>query len=160
QDAGESVAIFDLDPKSCTTRWGTIRMDPGLPVRTVAPARLAAALRAAAKRNVTLSIIDSPALESPAALAAVKKANLTIVPTRPSAFDIWSAEVTGRRMNLLRAKFAFVLNQCPPRRRSRHMRASIAMLEATGPLLVPNIGMSHKFLQAAAWGKGVTEVDP
>ena len=25
QEAGESVAIFDLDPKSCASRWGSKR---------------------------------------------------------------------------------------------------------------------------------------
>src|SRR5262249_37667147 len=83
---------------------------------------------------------DTPALESPAALAAVKPANLTIVPARPSPFDIWAAVVTGRRMNVLREKFVFLLNQCPKRGASRRMRASIAALEAAGPLLVQQIG--------------------
>jgi chromosome partitioning protein len=160
QEAGESVVIFDLDPKSCATRWGAIRMDPNLPVRTAAAARLSSELRAAAKRNVTLSIIDTPALESPAALAAVKKADLTIVPTKPSAFDIWSAVMTGRRMNYLRENFVFLFNQCPKRRHSRRMRASIAALESAGPLLVPQIGISQRFLEAAAKGKGVTEIVP
>ncbi len=160
QDAGECVAIFDLDPKSCATRWGAIRMDPNLPVRIVAAAQLSSALRAAAKRNVTLSIIDTPALESPAALAAVKKADLTIVPTKPSAFDIWSAVMTGRRMNLLQENFVFLLNQCPKRRHSQRMLESIAALESAGPLLVPQIGISQRFSEAAAKGKAVTEIAP
>jgi chromosome partitioning protein len=161
QDAGESVAIFDLDPKSCATRWGAIRMDPNLPVRMVAAAQLSSALRAAAKRNVTLSIIDTPALESAAALAAVKKADLTIVPTKPSTFDIWSAVVTGRRLNLLRVKFVFLLNQCPPsRRNSRRKQASIAAFQGTGSLLVAKVGMSQRFSEAAAKGKGVAEIAP
>jgi chromosome partitioning protein len=161
QDAGECVAIFDLDPKSCTTRWGAIRMDPHLPVRSVAPARLSSALRAAAKRNVTLSIIDTPALESPAALAALKAADFTIVPTRPSALDVRVAVMTGRRMNLLREKFVYLLNQCPTSgRHSRRLQASIAALEATGPLFVSQLGMSQRFVEAAAKGKGVTEIAP
>jgi chromosome partitioning protein len=109
---------------------------------------------------VTLSIIDTPALESPAALAAVTRADLTIVPVKPSALDIWAAVVTGRRMNVLGEKFAFLLNQCPKQRQSRRMRTSIAELEAAGPLLVPQIGMSQRFLEAVAQGKGVTEIDP
>jgi hypothetical protein len=70
-----------LDPKSCAIRWGSKRMDCKLPVRTLAFARLSSALTAAAKRKVTLVVIDNtPVLESPAALAAVKTADLTIVP--------------------------------------------------------------------------------
>jgi len=160
QEAGESVAIFDLDPKSCAIRWGSKRKDRNLEVRRIAIARLSPALQAAAKRNVTLSIIDTPALESPAAVAAVTRADLTIVPVKPSALDIWAAVVTGRRMNVLGEKFVFLLNQCPKQRQSRRMRASIAELEAAGPLLVPQIGMSQRFLEAVAQGKGVTEIDP
>jgi chromosome partitioning protein len=160
QEAGESVTIFDLDPKSCAIRWGSTRMDRNLPVRTIAFARISSALNAAAKRNVTLSIIDTPALESPAALAAVRTPDLTIIPTKPSALDIWAAVMTGRRMNFLREKFVFLLNQCSPRHQSRRMRESIAALEAAGPLLVPQIGISQRFLEAAAKGKGVTEIDP
>jgi chromosome partitioning protein len=160
QETGESVVIFDLDPKSCAIRWGSKRMDCNLPVRTLAFARLSSALTAAAKRKVTLVVIDTPVLESPAALAAVKTADLTIVPTRPSAFDIWVAEVTGRRMSFMNERFAFLLNQCPPQRRSRNMRDSIASLKAIGPLLEPQIGVSRRFLKAAATGEGVTEIDP
>jgi chromosome partitioning protein len=60
QEAGESVIIFDLDPKSCAIRWGSKRMDCKLPVRTLAFARLSSALTAAAKRKVTLVVIDIP----------------------------------------------------------------------------------------------------
>jgi chromosome partitioning protein len=140
QEAGESVVIFDLDPKSCAIRWGSKRMDCNLPVRTLAFARLSSALDAVAKRNVTLVVIDTPVLESPAALAAVKTADLTIVPTRPSAFDIWVAEVTGRRMSFMNERFAFLVNQCPPYRHSRHMRDSIASLKAIGPSWSPKLG--------------------
>jgi len=142
QEAGESVVIFDLDPKSCAIRWGAKRMDWSLPVRTLAFARLSSALNAAAKRNVTLVVIDTPVLESSATLAAVKTADLTIVPTLPSAFDIWAAEMTGRRMSFMNERFAFLLNQCPPHRHSRRMRDSIASLNVIGPLLEPQIGVS------------------
>ena len=159
RDAGESVAIFDLDPKNCASRWGSKRMDRTLPVRPLESARLPRALNGASKRKVTLVIIDTPALESSATLAAVKAADLTIVPTRPSIFDIWVAEVTGRRMTLIGEKFLFLLNQCPPRSQSRRIQKCIAALEAAGPLVAPQIGTSQKFLEAAEKGKGVTEID-
>jgi chromosome partitioning protein len=159
RDAGESVVVFDLDPKNCASRWGSIRMDRMLPVRALEHARLSRALNSAAKRNVSLVIIDTPALESQATLAAVKAADLTIVPARPSQFDTWAAEVTGRKMNLMNERFLFLLNQCPPRCQSRRIQQCIAALAAAGPLLSPQIGMSQRFLEAAEKGKGVTEID-
>jgi chromosome partitioning protein len=126
QEAGESVVIFDLDPKSCAVRWV---------LQTHGPQSAGAhGGICPAKRKVTLVVID-PVLESPAALAAVKTANLTIVPTKPSSFDIWAAEVTGRRMHFMNERFAILLNQCPTQRHSRHMRDSVASLKAIGPPL-------------------------
>jgi chromosome partitioning protein len=158
--SGRKRNYFRLGPQKLRHSVGLYTMDRNLPVRTIAFARISSALNAAAKRNVTLSIIDTPALESPAALAAVVTPDLTIIPTKPSALDIWAAVMTGRRMNFLREKFVFLLNQCSPRHQSRRMRESIAALEAAGPLLVPQIGISQRFLEAAAKGKGVTEIDP
>jgi chromosome partitioning protein len=58
RDAGESVAIFDLDPKNCASRWGSKRMDRTLPVRPLASARLPRALNGASKRKVTLFLLN------------------------------------------------------------------------------------------------------
>lgn len=159
QDEGESVTIFDLDPKNCASRWGSKRMDGYLTVHPLEHTRLRRALNGAVKRKVTLVIIDTLVLESPATLAAVKAANLTIVPARPSLYDIWAAEVTGRRMSFMNEKFLFLLNQCPPRGQSRRMQECIAALEAAGPLMAPPIGTSIRFLEAVEKGKGVTEID-
>jgi len=160
QEAGEQVIVLDMDPKACTVRWGANRMDPGLPVRAVSLANLQRALNAAAKRNVGLVLIDTPALESAAALAAINAADLSIVPARPAKFDVWASEVTGRRLNLLNKKFVYLLNQCPPRRDTLRMKDSIAALEAIGAVMPTHIGSRSAFTEAGGTGKGVTELDP
>src|SRR5262249_52800689 len=101
QEAGESAGTFDLDPRSCASRSGSNRMDRNLPAGAAEYRRLGRALSAAGSGKATLAIIDTPVLESPATLAAVKTADLTIVPARPSQFDVWAAEVTGRRLTLI-----------------------------------------------------------
>jgi energy-coupling factor transporter ATP-binding protein EcfA2 len=75
QEAGESVAIFDLDPKNCAIRWSSKRIDRKPPVRTIAFARLSPALNAAAKRNVTLSIIDTPAFPDSACRSEARRSH-------------------------------------------------------------------------------------
>lgn len=160
QETGERIVVFDMDPKNCTVRWGSMRMDRSLPVRAISPAGLQRALTTAAKRNVSLVLIDTPVLESPAALAAINAADLSIVPVRPARFDIWASEVTGRRLNLMNKNFAFVLNQCPPRRDALRVKDSIAALETIGALVRPLIGSRAGFMKAAGTGKGVTEIDP
>ena len=107
---------------------------------------------------MSLVIVDTPVLESPRSLAAIKAADLSIVPARPATFDIWAAEVTGRKLKLSGKEFIFLLNQCPPARQLAQQ--SIAALEAVGALLRPHIRARADFLEAARTGKGVTEVDP
>ena len=160
QEAGERVFVLDLDPKKSIVRWGSKRHDPDLPVEAVPWARLPAALIDLSKRNMSLVIVDTPVLESPRSLAAIKAADLCIVPARPATFDIWASEVTGRKLKLMGKEFIFLLNQCPPARQASHVQESIAALETVGSLLRPNIAARAGFLEAARTGKGVTEVDP
>ncbi len=158
QEAGERVFVFDMDPKKSVVRWGSKRNDPHLPVEAVSAARLPAALTTLSKRNISLVIVDTPVLESPRSLAAIKAADLCIVPARPATFDIWASEVTGRKLKLMDKEFVFLLNQCPPARQIAQQ--SMAALEAVGFLLRPHITARANFLEAARTGKGVTEVDP
>jgi chromosome partitioning protein len=160
QEAGERVFIIDMDPKKCLSRWGSKRYRRDLPVRTVPAKKLRAALSEQAKRDVTLVVIDTPALESATSLAAIDAADLTIVPARPAMFDIWASEVTGRKLKLMEKEFIFLLNQCPLPRAAARLEDSIAALEAIGSLLYPHIRARAAFLQAARTGKGVTETDP
>jgi chromosome partitioning protein len=159
-EAGERVFVIDLDPKKSLVRWGSKRNDPRLPVEAVPAARLQAALIELSKRNKSLVIVDTPPLESPRSLTAINAAGLCIVPARPAIFDIWAAEVTGRKLKLMRKEFVFLLNQCPPTRQASQVQEGIAALEAVGSLLRPHIAARAGFLEAARTGKGVTEADP
>src|ERR1700732_1988848 len=158
QEAGERVFVFDMDPKKSVVRWGSKRNDPHLQVEAISAARLPAALIYLPSRNVSLVIVDTPLLESPRSLTAIKAADLCIVPARPATFDIWASEVTGRKLKLMGKEFIFLLNQCPPARQLAQQ--GIAALEAVGSLLRPHIAARADFLEAARTGKGVTEVDP
>ena len=160
QEEGESVVVLDMDPKKSVVRWGSKRNDPRLPVEAVSAARLSAALIDHSNRNMSLVIVDTPVLESPRSLAAINAADLCIVPARPAIFDIWAAEVTGRKLKLMDKTFVFLLNQCPPAREASRVQEGIAALEAVGYLLRPHIAARANFLEAARTGKGVTEVDP
>ena len=157
KEAGERVFILDLDCQKSAVRWGSKRHDPHLLVEAVPSARLPAALTALSKRNMSLVIVDTPHLDSPRTLAAITT-DLCIVPARPATFDIWAAEVTGRKLKLMGKEFIFLLNQCPSA--DQRVQEGIAALEAVGALSRPHIRARAGFLEAARTGKGVTEVDP
>jgi chromosome partitioning protein len=159
KEAGERVFILDMDPKGSLMRWGARRNDPGLPVRAVPSVKLRPTLKALARRKASLVIIDTPALESPIALAAIEAADLSIVPARPATFDIWASEVTGRRLTLMDKDFVFLLNQCPPAPRATRVQNALTALAPIGPVLRPWVSAGVVFLDAASKGKGVTELD-
>jgi chromosome partitioning protein len=159
RDAGERVFIIDMDPQKSLVKWGSRREDKDLPVEAVSPAKLASAVAALAKNQVTLTIIDTPAADTPAADAAMRTADLCIIPARPTIFDIWSSELTRGKLKTLSKEFAFILNQCPAWQESQRVQDGAAALEAMGGLLRPLIASRVDYQEAAREGMGVTEID-
>ncbi len=158
REAGERVFLIDMDPQKSLTKWGCRRNDKDLPVESVAAAKLGSALAALADRRVTLVLIDTPATDSPASDAAMRGADLCIIPARPTIFDIWSSEVTRGKLKTLSKEYAFVLTQCPAMRESHRVSDGAAALEAMGGLLRPFIGARVDYQEATRAGRGVTEI--
>ncbi|WP_342363024.1 ParA family protein [Terrarubrum flagellatum] len=161
-EAGEKVFIIDMDPQASLVRWSKERgkAEASIGVETVAPGKLAGVLGTLAKSGVTLAIIDTPGSEGPAAEAAMKNANLCIIPARPNAFDLWASETTRRAIRALRREYVFLLNQCPPMQNSSRVADGIAALESMGGLLSPLITARVDYQDAARLGLGVTEYAP
>ncbi len=84
-------------------------------------------------------IVDTPATDSTATEAAMKAADLCVIPARPTVFDIWSSEVTRKKLKALGKEYVFVLNQCPPQQDSQRVQDGAKALEIMGGLLTPLI---------------------
>jgi chromosome partitioning protein len=108
---------------------------------------------------MSLVIVDTPVLESPIALAAIEAADLSLIPARPAIFDIWTSEVTGRRLRIMDKEFAFLLNECPPGNQAARVQKALAALSPIGTVLHPHIRAGAVFWDAASKGRGVTELD-
>jgi chromosome partitioning protein len=160
RDAGERVFIIDMDPQKSLLKWGHRREDKELPVEAVSAAKLASALAALAKGQVTLAIIDTPAVDTPAADAAMSRADLCIIPARPTIFDIWSSEIARGKLKTANKDYVFVLNQCSAMQDSQRVQDGAAALEAMGGLLRPLIASRVDYQEAAREGMGVTEINP
>lgn len=160
KDAGERVFLIDMDPQKSLIKWSYRRGDKDLPVEAVSPAKLATVLATLARSNIDLVIIDTPATDSPAAEAAMTCADLTIIPARPTVFDIWSSEMTRGKLKTLGKDFAFVLTQCSPMPENPRVRDGAAALEAMGALLQPFVCARVDYQEAAREGMGVTEIEP
>jgi chromosome partitioning protein len=159
-EKGERVFLIDTDPLMSLSKWAKARGEKDIPVEWVPAGKLASALSMLEKKGITLVIVDTGAGESPAAAAAVKAADLCIIPARPNAFDLWASELTRKACSAARKEFAFLLNQCPPSQQSARIEDGAKALEAMGGLLTPLVSTRVDYQEAARHGHGVTELNP
>lgn len=159
QEAGERVFLIDMDPQGSLKSWGERRESGEPSVDRSSPEKLSGALTALERAGYTLAIIDTAGTDSAGAASAMRAANLTLIPARPSMLDIEAARPTMAALTRLGQRYAFVLNQCPPGRSMRPVDASKA-LGLLGVLATPYMAQRADHLDAIALGLGVTEHDP
>jgi chromosome partitioning protein len=114
-NSGIKSEIVDLDQQASASAWKDQREQATPEVTSVAPGRLAHALKAAEKRGAEFVVIDTAPHSESAALDAARVADLVLVPCRPGYLDV---HAIGRTANLisLTSKTGFVvLTQVPPR---------------------------------------------
>lgn len=157
-EAGERVFIIDMDPQASLVKWFAVRGSKDVAVEAVTPGKLQPALKALEKAGVSLVIIDTPGNESAASEAAMKAAHLSIIPSRPNAFDLWASEATRRTLRTLKREFVFILNQCPPAQQSARVEEGAKALEAMGGLITPMVATRVDYQEASRKGLGVTEL--
>ena len=159
-EAGERVCLIDMDPQATLSVWGKTRGEADIPVVAASPAKLPAVLAALAEKGVTLAFIDTPGAEGAAASAAMAAAQLCVIPSRPTAFDLWASANTRKALKDNKGDYVFVLNQCPPAQQNARVEEGMAALEAMGGLLSPLVLARVDYQEAARRGWGVTELNP
>jgi chromosome partitioning protein len=160
REAGEKVFVIDMDPQNALINWAKTRGRDDVPVVSVTPGRLASTLAGLARNGITLTIIDTPGAEGAIATAAMKAADLNIIPSRPNVFDLWASQQTRKALKELRSDFVFMLNQCPPAQQTARVSEGAAALEAMGGLITPLVLTRVDYQEAARHGCGVTEINP
>jgi len=157
---GERVFVIDMDPQQSLVNWAKMRGRDDVPVGAVTAAKLPATLAALEKNGFTLAIIDTAGAEGGSSSAAMKAADLNIIPSRPNIFDLWASEQTRATLKALKSEFVFVLNQCPPAQQTARVEEGAAALEAMGGLITPLVQARVDYQEAARHGMGVTEINP
>jgi chromosome partitioning protein len=158
--AGERVFIIDLDPLQSLVKWSQARETTDVPVEHVPPAKLGKALAALEKKGVTLVVVDAPGADTEFSDAAIRAADLCIIPARPNVFDLWACELTRASIKDKKKDCAFLLNQCPPAQQSSRVDQGVKMLQAMGALLTPLVSSRVDYQEAARLGLGVSELNP
>lgn len=157
--AGERVFIVDLDPLQSLVKWSKARKTPDVPVEHVPPAKLGKALAALEKKGITLVVIDAPGADSEFSDAAIRAADLCIIPARPNVFDLWACEITRVSVKDKKKEYAFLLNQCPPAQQNARVEQGAKALQAMGALLAPLVSARVDYQEAARLGLGVSELN-
>jgi len=160
REAGEKVFLIDLDPLQSLSGWARAREGDDIPVAATPASKLEKVLEELAARGVTLAVIDSPGGEGAALDAAIKAAQLCLIPARPNAFDLAAGERTLKKVKERERDYAFVLNQCPTSRQNARIEEGVATLESLGALMTPLMTTRVDYQEAARQGLGVTEINP
>jgi len=156
---GERVAFLDADPQGTISKWKERRDNPYPRVDRVAdPAELERSLSRLEADGIWLAIIDTAATNNVLALRAIAKADLCLIPARPSPADIEAAIPTLIAIRGLKRRFAFVLNQTPPR--GCRLSEAATSLNSLGVLALPYVGQRNDHQDALGSGLGVTEFAP
>jgi len=160
QEMKETVCGIDMDPQASLMSWSKTRRASDVAVAASGAARLPTVLAQMKAKGCTLAIIDTPGAEGPASAAAMAAADLNIIPSRPSMFDLWASAKTRATLQEIGGDFVFLLNQCPPAQQSARVEDGVETLEEMGGLLSPLILSRVDYQEAARCGWGVTELNP
>ncbi|MCX5497872.1 ParA family protein [Kaistia dalseonensis] len=156
EEAGEKVFVLDLDRQGTLGRWIERRSveTPGFD-RVSTETQLDTALATLARQDYSLVIMDTAGTDSPLVTAAIRGADLCLIPARPTPADLEATQPTLEAIQSTRRRFAFVLNQAPVR--SGRLNEAAAGLKVLGILAEPPITQRNDHQDALGSGQGVTE---
>jgi chromosome partitioning protein len=163
--AGHTVRLIETDPQGTLSNWQGRRPYAEPMVEPVYSAgEIEGKLLSLRGSDVTLVIIDTAGGTSAATTAAIRYADLCLIPSRPSVADVEAAAST---LNLARAwntRFAFVLNQTPIRGQRVSNAAIVLGDELSNDLAdvvaQPYIVMRNDHQDALGLGLAVIEFAP
>jgi chromosome partitioning protein len=163
--AGHTVRLIETDSQGTLSNWQSRRVYAEPMVEPVyIAADIEQRLQSLDESGVTLTIIDTAGGVSAATTAAIRFADLCLIPARPSVADIEATAPTLSTVRAWKKPFAFVLNQTPIRGQ-RILNAATtlgdeAALDLSGVLAQPFIVMRNDHQDALSAGLAVTEFAP
>src|SRR5919112_544439 len=158
QQGGASVCILEMDGQATVSDWAEHRQRETPEVAQIDATQLDDIMQRLGGSGYDYVFIDTPGIDSPGALAAIRAADLCIIPCRPTPADLRAFKPTLAAIYRLEKKFAFVLNQTPPR--SFRVRDATDGLAVLGILPDVNVVMRNDHQDAIGMGQGVTEFNP
>ncbi len=158
QQAGRTVCILEMDRQATVSDWAEHRVTEAPEVAQIDATQLDAVMESLQGSAYDYVFIDTPGVDSPGTLSAIRAADLCIIPCRPTPADLRAFKPTLAAIYRLEKRFAFVLNQTPPR--SYRVRDAVDGLAILGVLPDVNIVARNDHQDAIGMGQGVTEFNP
>lgn len=163
-EAGLRSLLIDLDPQRSATQWWRARAAETPALVETDTSRLRGILEDAAEDGVDLVVVDTrPSREIDVERVAVL-ADLTLVPTRPSIFDLRAILGTLDTAKGVARRSMIVLNACPPPRGAGEASVTVdarKALTAFGVPVAPTSIVNRSIFPAAAVdGLTAGEADP
>ena len=161
---GRRVALLDSDPQGSVTRWHAERQRHDAartaPLFFDHPSgwRVPIALDKL-HREQDVVVVDTPPHAGPDAKAAIRAADLVLMPLQPSPADLWASEGTRRLAAEEKRPLRAFLNRVPAQGKMRD-RVAAALGEMEVPLLQQCLGNRAHFASAFLDGLAVTEAAP
>ena len=159
---GRRVALIDIDPQKSSSAWYAVRDgklggENTIALTSIAGWKLDSALNRQT-READVVIIDSPPHAETEAKAAIRAADLVLVPLQPSPMDLWAIDPTLNLADAHGTAPLIVLNRVPPRGKlADTMRAGLA--ERNLPVSAAQLGNRQAFAASMMNGLGVVETD-
>jgi len=162
---GHTVRLIETDTQGTLSNWQSRRPYADPLVEPIYAARdIAQRLLTLPRDGATLTIVDTASGTSAATSAAIRLADLCLIPARPSIADIESAASTLRVVRACNKPFAFVLNQAPIRGRRIDDAATAlgdgSSADLAGIVARPFIVMRNDHQDALNAGLAVSEFAP
>lgn len=110
---GARVLLIDIDPQRSLARWWNERAAETPKMIECPPEGLSRISARARLDGIGLIIIDTPAQVGPPILHAMRAADLVLVPTRPSAYDLFAIKATLDLARQARRSPLVILNAAP-----------------------------------------------
>lgn len=161
--AGRRVAVLDVDPQRSLWQWVEIRRqarggDVGFSAAAVSGWKLGLELDRL-RRDHDVIVIDSPPHAEMDSRAAIRAADLVVIPVQPSPMDLWATQATLEIARAENRRALLVLNRVAPRARlTQEIAASLGRGEIR--LAATTLGNRTAYAASLAAGDGVEEFEP
>lgn len=155
---GHKTIIFEMDPQGSAEAWYQDREADTPRLARVTSNELDSAIQKAKSGGFQIVIIDTPGRDDPATTAAIRVADLCVIPCRSTPADMKATPPTAAAIKRLNKAAAFVLTQTPVRGfRINEARTGLGMLGMVAPVAIVSRN-THQDAYGA--GLGVTEFEP